>query len=174
MSLARGNICQWTTMSTYRKLEDMSTETAIPSFAAGLYLQRLRDSKGLLQKDVAHFASVNTRTIKRWEAGLSKPSVDTLRPLLDKIGGSFDEFSALWELKPGTVEDTEAAIRRTLGNATVDAINQKADVFTADMTDEEIAEIIVLGRRLQKEDRVHWIEQARHLLKRAAGRSDVS
>lgn len=161
-------------MSKYRKLKAMRTETAIPSFAAGLYLQQLRDAKKLLQSDVAAFASVNVRTIKRWEAGLSKPSVDTLRPLLDMIGGSFDEFTALWELKPGTVEDTQHAIERTLGKAVAQAIDRRADQFRPDMSDEELAEIISLGRRLQAEDRQQWFEMGRHLLRRTGGRSNGS
>lgn len=166
MSLARGNICQWTDLSDCRTLRIMNTHAV----AAGTYLQLLRERKELIQQDIADFLTIDVRTVKRWERGENRPGVDHLSALMAWLEGETDEFAKLWEMKPGTTEDAQKALERTLGKRATRSVNNAADSYADTLPPEELAEIIDLAQRLSRERRVRLTDIARRLLRRG-GRS---
>lgn len=139
--------------------------------AAGLYLIGLRKREsGLTRIKLANELDIDLKRLERWEKGENRPSINAIRPVLERIGGAFDEFTALWENAPGTAEDAEEAIKRTLGSAAVQSVNQAADNFAAALNPDELSEVIDLAQHLSKEDRKHWLEIGRRFWR--GGRSD--
>ena len=147
-------------MSTYRRLDMMSTQNN--AVAAGLYIRRLREHNKLEQIRLAQELKIDVRTLGRWERGENRPGIDTLQILLDKVGGSIEEFSRLWDIKPGTPEDTDKAIERTLGSSAA-AIDRVADEYARALSPDELAQVIDLAQRLSEEDRRQWLDIGRRL-----------
>ena len=55
-------------------------------------LKNIRKTKGLTQENVSSLANVPLRTISRWEAGKTTPSVKTLVKVAKGLGCSTDEL----------------------------------------------------------------------------------
>lgn len=130
--------------------------------AAGLYLIGLRQREpGLTRAKLARELHLDIKRLERWENGENRPGIDAIGPVLDRIGGVLDEFSTLWEIAPGTKEDAEAAIARTLGKQTTEVIDKATDAFVAALSPEELTEVISLAQRLSEEDRQRWLDIGR-------------
>lgn len=62
----------------------------MPDFVFGTRLKMLRESKGLLQKDLAKISGISANNISNWELGFGRPSVDKLRILCRALNCSAD------------------------------------------------------------------------------------
>ena len=56
------------------------------------YIKQMRESKKILQKDVAVFCGVSRSLVAHWETGRSSPPIDVLIKLSDLFGCTIDEL----------------------------------------------------------------------------------
>lgn len=143
-------------MSTYHILGSMNAITA------GHYLRGLRKAKNLNRAQLATELGLDYKRLERWEKGENRPGIDALSPLMERLGGSVEEFAHLWEHAPGTVDDAQAALDRTLGSA-AKAVDAVADRMATSVSPSVLAEVIDLAQRLSEEDRQRWLDIGRRL-----------
>ncbi|MCI9405051.1 MAG: helix-turn-helix transcriptional regulator [Clostridia bacterium] len=55
-------------------------------------LRRIRNERGIVQKDVAQALNVSLKTVSHWETGYSEPSVEQLKLLAKYFDVSVDEL----------------------------------------------------------------------------------
>ena len=55
-------------------------------------LRRLRESRGLTQKDLAEQLGVSDKTVSKWETGRGLPDISLLSPLAEALGVSLSEL----------------------------------------------------------------------------------
>lgn len=60
--------------------------------AFAVRLRELRETKGLLQRELAELVGMSQSTVARWEAGDREPTLQTLPQLADVLGTSIDDL----------------------------------------------------------------------------------
>ena len=55
-------------------------------------LRRLRESRGLTQKELAEQLGVSDKTVSKWETGRGLPDISLLSPLAEALGVSLSEL----------------------------------------------------------------------------------
>ena len=73
----------------------------------GENIKRIREGKGLTQKDVYEKTGVTTKAQSEIETGKREPRRSTLRLLATAMGCTVDDFKMLRELSPGARADAE-------------------------------------------------------------------
>lgn len=89
-------------------------------------LKRLREKKGVTQKDVALYLSVSNKTVSKWEKGASEPDLSMLVALSEYFGVTADTLLGLTEEKQ---QSTEEALSQALrGLSREEAILKAFDI----------------------------------------------
>lgn len=71
----------------------------MPDYIFGTRLRMLRESKGLMQKDLAKLSGISANLISNWELGFGRPSVDKLRILCRALNCSSDLLLGLTQFR---------------------------------------------------------------------------
>lgn len=106
--------------------------------AVGSYIKTLRIEQDIPQVDViAHVSGrvgrqVDQTTIWRIERGKTKPRTDILSALLEKLGGSGDDVTALANDPHATTIDGRNAALRRLNHEEIERIDQLIDTTDPD------------------------------------------
>lgn len=66
----------------------------------GKFLQEVRKSKGLTQKELAEQIGISDKTISKWENGNSVPDTSMLLPLCNALGITVNEFLSCEKILP--------------------------------------------------------------------------
>lgn len=88
-------------------------------------LTRLREQRGLTQKELADQLHVVRQTVSKWEKGHSVPDADMVLKLADFFGVSTDELLGVQSPEPMDLD--ELTLQTAVLNAQIQAQNERFD-----------------------------------------------
>jgi transcriptional regulator with XRE-family HTH domain len=148
----------------------------------GRAIETLRASRELSRDEVAQLAGISTSYVAELERGLKRPSADIVARVARAFGMSGSAFLQYVEELSAPLPEPEPrarAVQLTLrrgrplplfsGDDAPAGAPRRRRAADAER-DLALNELLVIGRRLRREDRAALLQLARHLLRRGEGR----
>ncbi|MDQ7858815.1 MAG: helix-turn-helix transcriptional regulator [Armatimonadota bacterium] len=147
----------------------------------GRAIETLRASKGLSREEAAALAGISSSYFAEVERGLKRPSADIVARVARAFGMSGSAFLQYVEELSAPLPEPEArarpvqlTLRRGRPLPLFSSDDAPASGPRRRRADAErdlvLNELLVIGRRLRREDRAALLHLARHLLHRGEGR----
>jgi transcriptional regulator with XRE-family HTH domain len=149
----------------------------------GRAIETLRASRGLSRDEVAQLAGISASYVAELERGLKRPSADIVARVARAFGMSGSAFLQYVEELSAPLPEPEPRprpVQLTLrrgrplplfsGDDAPAGTPRRRRAAADAERDLALNELLVIGRRLRREDRAALLQLARHLLHRGEGR----
>ncbi|MBR4336008.1 MAG: helix-turn-helix transcriptional regulator, partial [Clostridia bacterium] len=110
----------------------LKTETGGRKMNIGQQIAKYRKEKRLTQEQLGEAVGVTSRTVSKWETGLSLPDVVLIPPISSALGITLDE---LFDIKP---KEKQKDLSETIREAVADALGQ----VLPDLLEENLDELM--------------------------------